>query len=591
MKKVLFSLFGLFLGTFLLAQAPDKMSYQSVIRDIDGNLVSNKSVSVRISILQGSATGIAVYSESHNVNTNINGLATFEIGTGTLLNGNFTTVNWSGGPYFIKTETDPDGGVNYTISSTSQLLSVPFALYAKDSGSSTPGPQGPQGPQGDQGPQGPEGPQGPQGPAGAGVVIVGSIATAANLNPAYGGSVGDMFITQDNGHGHVWNGSSWDDVGQIQGPKGDQGVAGPQGPQGPQGPEGPQGPMGEQGPVGPEGPEGPQGPQGVIGYDGPQGPQGPEGPIGPAGPQGEQGESGPQGDQGPQGVPGPEGSQGPQGPQGDQGPEGPAGSANISGSQNWLIKFTDPTTGGNSLIYDDGVAVYLNAPFVMTNWDLYSDPGTFNISETNVATRLSITAGGNVGIGTTSPESKLSVEGELNVSERARLGDGPFYGNVTLNCYAPAGEYAAAEFESDTPGGLPTVRIVNNGGGSALEILNGQAYKPGGGVWEASSDFRLKKDIKPYEDGLSELLKIRPVRYKYNELSGFSDSKEYIGVIAQELQESAPYMVHGKINVRDNNSYLTVDNSAMTYMLINAVKEQQKMIEDLQKEVEALKSK
>jgi formylglycine-generating enzyme required for sulfatase activity len=113
-----------------LAQAPQKFSYQSVIRNAGNQLVANQSVGIKISILQGSASGAAVYAEAHSPLTNANGLATLEIGGGTVLSGNFATINWASGPYFVKTETDLNGGSNYTIASTTQLLSVPYALYA-----------------------------------------------------------------------------------------------------------------------------------------------------------------------------------------------------------------------------------------------------------------------------------------------------------------------------------------------------------------------------------------------------------------------------------------------------------------------------
>jgi hypothetical protein len=117
-------------------QSPQKMTYQAVIRDASDALVANSAVGMQISILQTSATGTAVYIETHSPTTNINGLASVEIGTGTIVTGNFSTIDWSNGPYFIKTETDPNGGTAYTISGTSQLLSVPYALYAENSGSS-----------------------------------------------------------------------------------------------------------------------------------------------------------------------------------------------------------------------------------------------------------------------------------------------------------------------------------------------------------------------------------------------------------------------------------------------------------------------
>ncbi|MEY4110410.1 MAG: hypothetical protein RLZZ46_765, partial [Bacteroidota bacterium] len=125
---LLFSLF--FFTTFTYAQAPNKMSYQAVIRNSSNTLVTNSVVGMRISILQTSATGTAVYVETQNPTTNANGLVSLEIGGGTAVSGNFANINWASGPYFIKTETDTTGGTSYTITGTSQLLSVPYALYA-----------------------------------------------------------------------------------------------------------------------------------------------------------------------------------------------------------------------------------------------------------------------------------------------------------------------------------------------------------------------------------------------------------------------------------------------------------------------------
>jgi hypothetical protein len=127
----------------LLSQAPQNMSYQAVIRDVGGNLITNSTVGVQISILQGSSGGTAVFVETHSALTNANGLLSITIGNGTLVSGMFNAINWASGPYFLKTETDPSGGTNYTISGTSQLLSVPYALYAATGG--TPGPTGPPG--------------------------------------------------------------------------------------------------------------------------------------------------------------------------------------------------------------------------------------------------------------------------------------------------------------------------------------------------------------------------------------------------------------------------------------------------------------
>jgi uncharacterized protein (TIGR02145 family) len=130
-NQFLFLFANLLLSSFLFAQAPNKMSYQAVIRNSNNVLVSNHAVGMRISILQGTATGTSVYTETQNPSTNANGLIAIEIGTGIVVSGSFSNIDWANGPYFVKTETDPNGGSNYTLTGTSQLLSVPYALHAK----------------------------------------------------------------------------------------------------------------------------------------------------------------------------------------------------------------------------------------------------------------------------------------------------------------------------------------------------------------------------------------------------------------------------------------------------------------------------
>ena len=118
----------------LFAQAPQKFSYQAVLRDAGNNLVTNHAVGVRISILQGGMNGSTVYMETQTVSTNANGLMTLQVGGGTVLSGDMSTIDWANGPFFLKTEADPTGGANYTIEGTQQLLSVPYALYAENAG-------------------------------------------------------------------------------------------------------------------------------------------------------------------------------------------------------------------------------------------------------------------------------------------------------------------------------------------------------------------------------------------------------------------------------------------------------------------------
>ena len=115
MKKWLIYYFAILNTMIALAQAPQKISYQSVIRNSSNALIINQSIGVRITILQGSASGNVVYSESQQSTTNANGLVSVEIGSGIVQSGTFTTIDWNNGPYFIKTETDPNGGNNYTI--------------------------------------------------------------------------------------------------------------------------------------------------------------------------------------------------------------------------------------------------------------------------------------------------------------------------------------------------------------------------------------------------------------------------------------------------------------------------------------------
>lgn len=130
MKKIITFLATVLLCAGVYAQAPQKMSYQAVIRNSSNALVTNAAVGMRLSVLQGSAAGTAVYVETQQPATNANGLVSLEIGSGTVVSGTFASINWGNGPFFIKTETDPAGGTNYTITGTSQLLSVPYAQYS-----------------------------------------------------------------------------------------------------------------------------------------------------------------------------------------------------------------------------------------------------------------------------------------------------------------------------------------------------------------------------------------------------------------------------------------------------------------------------
>jgi len=137
MKRLFTILAAVFLTVSLFlpkpagAQAPEKISYQALIRDTDDDLVTDTHVGMQISILQGSASGTAVYTETQTPPVNANGLVSLEIGAGTIVSGDFATIDWTNGPYFVNTKTDPTGGAAYSISGTRQLLSVPYALHAE----------------------------------------------------------------------------------------------------------------------------------------------------------------------------------------------------------------------------------------------------------------------------------------------------------------------------------------------------------------------------------------------------------------------------------------------------------------------------
>jgi hypothetical protein len=129
-KCFLIILFQSLIFSTTFAQVPQSFNYQAVARNSIGSIISNQTVSFRISLLQGNASGLNVYSETHNVTTNQFGLVNFAVGNGIIINGNFTNIDWANGPYYAQVEIDATGGSNYTLISSTQLLSVPYALFS-----------------------------------------------------------------------------------------------------------------------------------------------------------------------------------------------------------------------------------------------------------------------------------------------------------------------------------------------------------------------------------------------------------------------------------------------------------------------------
>ena len=165
MKKLFTFLASITLSVMLFAQAPQSFSYQTVIRDASWNALNNQSVGIKISILEDAANGTVVYEETHSATTTQIGLVNLSVGDGVVMTGVFNTIDWGNHNYFIEVAVDVTGGTTYIVMGTTQLRSVPYALYAETSG--TPGTPGPQGIAGNDGVDGVDGTNGVDGVDGA----------------------------------------------------------------------------------------------------------------------------------------------------------------------------------------------------------------------------------------------------------------------------------------------------------------------------------------------------------------------------------------------------------------------------------------
>lgn len=321
-KLILFGIFAL-LSLATIAQAPQGINYQAVVRNTNNQILSSATVGVSISLRQTTAAGTIVYQEHFTTTTTTNGLINLVIGTGTVDQGTFNNISWGQGPYFVEIGIDQTGGTNYNSIGTQQLMSVPYALYAETAGN--PGPQGPQGPIGLTGATGPQGPAGTNGQNGVGISSTidngngtftfnytdGSSFTTSTLTGPQGpigltGATGQqgpagnngqngvgISSTIDNGNGtftlNYSDGSSFT-TSNLTGPQGAIGMTGATGPQGPAGTNGQNG-VGISSTINngngtytfnyTDGSSfttsnltGPQGPVGMTGATGPQGPAG-----------------------------------------------------------------------------------------------------------------------------------------------------------------------------------------------------------------------------------------------------------------------------------------------------------------------------
>ena len=266
MKRIFTILYAVFFTAIVMAQAPQKMSYQAVIRTNNNLLVVNQSLGMKISILQGSINGTVIFSETYSPNpvTNDNGLVSLEIGTGTPIIGTFSGINWANGPYFLKTEVDLTGGTTYSIYGTSQLISVPYALYAETAGvPGLPGPTGATGVTGATGLSGVTGSTGLTGTTGA-TGLTG--ATGATGTTGLTGATGATGATGTTGLTGATGATG------LTGATGTTGLTGATGATGLTGATGATGLTGATGATGLTGATGAQGVQGVTGATGPVSP-------------------------------------------------------------------------------------------------------------------------------------------------------------------------------------------------------------------------------------------------------------------------------------------------------------------------------
>ena len=573
----------------IFAQAPAFFNYQAVPRYQDSLLYNPGHIlKFRFDIREGGATGPIAFAETHFLEVNRQGAVSASVGMGTAVSGfsnDLNALNWGTTTYFLAVLVDVNANGTFEMQENfgaSQLVSVPYALYAKNAGNGPAGPPGPQGPAGPAGATGATGAVGPQGPAGP----IGAIGATGPQGPA--GPTGATGLT---------------------GPAGATGPAGPQGPAGPTGATGLTGPAGAIGPAGPAGPQGPAGPTGATGLTGPAGatgPAGPAGPQGPAGPTGATGAQGPQGPDGPQGADGapgpqgPQGFQGPIGPVGPQGPQGPIGPGGVNGTTNYVPIFTGTNTVGNSTIYKIGTEYLMGASIQVDNrismanstsgdyFYITMRPDGMLAFEANGATgdnTMVIDDDGDrsVNIGTNVPASGF----KLQVTGKARFNDGIYFGSVEN--FTDGGSYQIAG-----DGTLrPLINNVDNIGTSSFRWNT--VYATNGTI--NTSDRTMKRDIQPLHYGVNDLMQLKPVSYQW--IDGHPGEGRVMGFLAQDLQQVIPEVVRDKEWVYDGDDRSTGHWQPMTKLgvayseiipvAVAAIQEQQKEIDALKAEMETLK--
>lgn len=307
----------------------------------------------------------------------------------------------------------------------------------------------------------------------------------------------------------------------------------------------------------------------------------------------------------------------------------------ISGTTNYVTKFATASTLGNSLIFDNGtnVGIGTTSPrtplevfgnglilsystsnaaardyLISTNYNAFGD---FVINQANAnggnpynagTTRFTINSSGNVGIGTTSPSSKLNVSGDIHIGDYGSSVTRAFETRTNTNLFS------ITTFPTNSDGTLISYSWANGGQGplkfaTATGVVltltaggqvvvptlgTGLVYSNNGTLTSTNpSDKRLKDNITDLGYGLSDILKLRPVSYNWKD-DKINQGKQF-GFIAQEVQEVMPELV--KEFKTEEGNRLGLDKEGIYAALVNAIKEQQAQIKELKAELELLKNK
>jgi Collagen triple helix repeat (20 copies) len=542
LKKIIYT--GLFamLPTLVQAQAPQKINYQGIGRNAAGNALASQNISLQISILDGATV---VYKEKHGTTTNAYGLFNVPLGAGTVVSGTFNTIAWNTGNKFVKMEIDPAGGSAYTTLGTTELLSVPYALYA---GQSAAGPQGPAGPAGPQGATGPTGAQGSTGAAGAPGAAGPTGATGAT---GATGPANTLTI------GNVTNGGSA--AATITGTAPNQTLN----------------------LVLPAGPTGAQGPQGIAGATGPANTiaigsvtnggsaaatltgTAPNQtlnlvlPAGPAGAQGVQGVAGPAGATGATGATGPQGAMGMTGATGPQGPAGPsytAGSGiNIAGT---VISAADNSaTNEIQTLSLSGNTLTLSVGGGSVTLPGVSGSGTTNyISKFTSASAVGNSQlqdnGTNIGIGAApNTTDKLympisSGTGGLNIN-KSTTATGSYSAKISQSAGSPQSivfNYNGTYNFGGSPMTNPTIGAIAGGSGAAIHAAtiggNGYSANVGQSSSWSGGNFRTKDSLN---EGVAGLVGVTESRIDH--------SAAIVGIHNRNTIDSMHYGIYGSYNI------------------------------------------